>query len=91
MRPPVGFAFRSPKHPAHRGHCRPRAKRKIVSDQSVIEMAGPGGRQIHSCETIHPANLSGLAGRWQQSVNHSEPNVTTKGNEAPRGAVFSAA
>jgi hypothetical protein len=61
-----------------------------MSDQWVVETAMDGGRQIHSCETIHPANLSALARPKQQSVNHSEPNVTTKGNSGSRGAVFAA-
>ncbi len=37
---------------------------------------------------MHPANLSAPPGPSQQSVNHSEPNVTTKGHEGPRGAGF---
>jgi hypothetical protein len=36
-------------------------------------------RQIKSRETIHPAKLSALGAVKQESVNHSEPNVTSKG------------
>src|SRR5262245_25610107 len=73
---------------AQPSHCRPRAKLKSPLYQCFGRSAAVAARQIQSAETMHPAKLSASAAAWQQSVNHSEPNVTSKGNEGSRGAGF---
>src|SRR5689334_21180000 len=73
---------------AHLTSCRRRAKWKIQLNQMVVGM-GAGGAPANSFPRNHPPGKSFLpAAAWQDSVNHSEPNVTTEGTKGSRGAVW---
>ncbi len=86
---PVGpHAASSPKPRRRQRLAEPVPTRKMsIQINGLAKM--PGMRQAGKfslSQTTHPAKLSAFGGAWQESVNHSEPNVTAQGAEASRRA-----